>query len=156
MIPAMESSIEHFKARTNTLFLVDGLGAAWTAGCLFFILRPFHPYFGMPPHVLTYLAVIGLVLCVYSLACSLWLKGHAAPFLKAIGIGNGLYCAVTMVLLYVHFRHLTMLGLLYFIVEIAIIAGIVYVELQVATALRTDACRDAIDRVSRTDNGPAR
>jgi hypothetical protein len=135
----MESSIAYFRARTRALFLVDGLGAAWTAGCLFFLLRPFHPYFGMPPHVLTYLAVIGLVLCIYSLACSLWLKGHAAPFLKAVGIGNGLYCAVTMVLLYVHFHHLTMLGLLYFIVEIAIIAGIVYVELQVAAALRTDA-----------------
>lgn len=128
--------IRYFTRKTRTLFLVDGSGAAMTTFCLFFVLRRFYDYFGMPTYILTYLSLIGLIFCIYSMTCFFLLKGNWAPFLRLIGIGNLLYCALTMVLVFNYFNDLTKLGLIYFSIEIAIIVLIVYIEFQVVTALK--------------------
>lgn len=136
---ALEKIINYFTQKTSTLFLVDGLGAAMTTYYLFFVLRRFYNYFGMPTFVLSYLALIGFIFCVYSMTCFLLLKHNWTPFLRIISIGNLLYCVVTMVLLILYFNHLTKLGRLYFTLEIAIIFIIAYIEIRVASALKDNS-----------------
>lgn len=133
---AIENIINYFTKKTNTLFLVDGLGAAMTTFYLFFVLRRFYSYFGMPTFVLSYLALIGFIFCVYSMTCFFLLKRNWTPFLRIISIGNLLYCVLTMVLVLIFLNYLTKLGLLYFTLEVAIILIMVYVETRVASALK--------------------
>ena len=134
----IKNNINYFTKKPKTLFLVDGLGAALTTFNLYFVLRHLYEYFGMPTYILTYLSLIGLVFCVFSMTCFFLLKGNWTPFLKLISIGNLIYCVLTMVLVYIYFNDLTKLGLIYFLIEITIIVVIVYIELWVATALKNN------------------
>lgn len=136
----MKNSIEHtvafFSKKPRTLFLLDGLGAALTSFSLFFVVGHYEQYFGMPIHVLTYLSVLGLVYCLYSMSCSFLLTSYWTPYLRIIGISNLLYCMVTMTLLYAYYHVLTPMGLAYFSGEILIIVSLVYIELRIANMLQ--------------------
>ena len=100
---------------------------------MFVIMRQFNEYFGMPKTVLTYLSVIAICFCIYSLTCFLFLKGRWTPFIRFIGIANLLYCALTIGLLIKYYPLLTIIGTTYFLVEIVIIFGLSYIELNLAT-----------------------
>ena len=134
--------INYFTKKTKALFLVDGMGAALTTFYLYFVLRHFYEYFGMPTYILTYLSLIGLVFCVYSMTCFFLLKGNWTPFLRLISVGNLIYCVLTMILVYIYFNDLTKLGVIYFLLEISIIVVIVYIELRVATAFKNNKQND--------------
>lgn len=132
---SIKSILDYFSGKPKSLFLLDGLGAALTTLSLFFVVRPYHDYVGMPANMLTYLSVIGLVYGVYSMSCYFFLKGSWTPYLRIIGISNFLYCVLTMILLLSYCNSLTRLGLAYFLVEILIILLLVYLELRVANRL---------------------
>ena len=136
--PAVLLAVVHHGLKPQVrrkLFLLDACGAALTAFFLFFVLRPFYGYFGMPTHVLAILAVIALGFLVFSGVCFLRLKKNWTPFLRAISFGNASYCVLTAVLMFVCFDRLTSLGVAYFTAEIALIVVLVYIELRVAAAL---------------------
>lgn len=132
----VKSTLEYFTNNPGKLFLIDSIGAALTAFFLFFVLGHFNEYFGMPTNILTYLSGIAVLFCAYSAACFLLLKGNWAPFLRVISIGNSMYCVLTMALLFIYFRDLTVLGLTYFLMEIVLIFSIVYLEFRIASALK--------------------
>ncbi len=133
----IRSIIYYFSRNPRKLFLIDGLGAALTTFFLFFVLRPYHNYFGVPINILTYLSIIGLIYCAYSMSCYFLLKDYWSSSLRTIGISNLLYAISTIVLLYSYYNVLTRIGLFYFLAEILIIVLLVYVELRVANILRT-------------------
>lgn len=133
----IKSTIDYFSRKPRILFLVDGLGAVLTTFSLFFVLRPYYDYFGMPTNILTYLSVIGLVYYAYSISCFFLIKNDWTPYLRIIGISNFLYCILTMSLLYSYYPSLTQLALTYFLAEILIIVTLVYIELSVDNRLRT-------------------
>lgn len=116
--------------KPKTLFLIDGLGAFVTAFFLFVILRRFNDYFGMPQKALVYLSLIAVVFCLYSITCFFFLRDNWKPFLRAISIANLLYCCLTISLVIRYFPKLTFLGLTYFLVEIMIVCGLVFIELK--------------------------
>ena len=91
----------------------------------------------MPANILSYLSVIGLVYCSYSMSCYFLLKDNWTPYLRVIGISNFLYCILTMTLLFAYYNTLTRIGITYFMAEILIIVLLVYIELRVANMLRT-------------------
>lgn len=128
----IKKTIDYFTINPLKLFLLDGTGALLTALSLFFILRPYHEYAGMPAGVLAYLSIFGLVYAAYSFSCFLLLKGRIKAYLRTIAFGNLLYCIVTLAMLFYHFSSLTLLGLTYFAVETGIIIVLVYIELKVA------------------------
>lgn len=136
MDAAIKNVINYFTKMPRTLFLVDGLGAALTTFCLFMSVRNFYVYFGMPKYILTYLFLIVLVFCIYSTTCFFLLKRNWTPFIRVISIANLIYCVLTLIFLYIYFNELTKLGLTYFFIEIVIIIALVYVELNVATAIK--------------------
>lgn len=143
--------INHLTEKQKTLFLIDSLGAFLTGFLLFVIMRQFNDYFGMPKTVLTYLSVIAICLCLYSTACFIFLKVRWTPFIWIIGTANLLYCALTIGLLIKYYPLLTIIGIIYFLIEIVIICVLSYVEFNVATEIKKMANNDrqediAVDR----------
>ncbi len=134
---SIKSAIDYFARKPRALFLLDGLGAALTTFSLFFVLRHYNEYFGMPANILKYLSVIGLIYCAYSMSCYFVLKNYWTPYLRIIGISNFLYCILTMVFLYSYYNSLTRIGLTYFFAEMLIIVLLVYIEMSVANKLST-------------------
>ncbi len=104
-----------------------------TAFFLFVIERQFNAYFGMPKNELTYLSLIAVLFCSYSAACFLFLKGGLKPFIRLIGIANLIYCVLIIGIMFKYKLLLTIIGTTYFLIEIVIICGLSYVELNVAT-----------------------
>jgi hypothetical protein len=89
-------------------------------------------YLAMTKKKLTYLSVIAVFFCIYSAACFLILKGGFTPFIRFIGIANLIYCALTIGLLIKYCPLMTIIWTTYFLIEIVIICGLSYVELNVA------------------------
>lgn len=114
------------------LFLIDSLGALLTAFLLFVVVRNFNEYFGLPKIILTYISAIALLLSVYSISCFYFIKSNWTFFIRIIAYANILYCVLISILLLRHHSTLTVLGLTYFLIEIAIICGLAYMELNAA------------------------
>lgn len=131
----MKKGLLYFSKSPKMLFLLDAIGAAMTSILLFFVLKNFSKYFGVPENVLEYLSVSGLVLFLYSLSCFLFLRSNWRPFLSVIAFGNILYCLATTLLICVNFQELTLLGKAYFLIEIGIVLFIAFIELRVAKIL---------------------
>ena len=115
------------------LFLIDGFGAFLTAFFLVAILRTFNEYFGMPKTTLDFLSIIALAFSVYSFCCFFLVKNNWHPFLRAISIANLLYCCLTLGLVIHNYPRLTILGVTYFLIEIVIVCGLVFFEINVLT-----------------------
>jgi hypothetical protein len=136
MIGSLRKAINYMANKPKTLFLTDSLGAMVTAFLLFVVLRRFNEYIGMPKTILVYLSVIAVSFCTYSTICFLFLKRNWIPFIRAISYVNLLYCVLTIGLLISYHSVLTTLGIIYFLVEIAIICVLVYIELTVAATIK--------------------
>lgn len=112
-------------------FLIDGIGALLTSFFLIAILSTFKEQFGMPQNTLSLLSIIAIVFCVYSICCFFFAGKNWRPFLRIISIANILYCCLTLGLVVYQYSHLTILGITYFVLEIIIVCGLVFFELQV-------------------------
>jgi hypothetical protein len=119
-----------FIRKPKVIFLVDALGAFATASVLFLVQWRFREYFGMPREVLSLLSMIAFAFSVYSFSCFLFINRNWRIFLNAIMTANLLYCCLTTGLVIFYYSTLAILGLTYFLAEIAVIAGLVYIEFQ--------------------------
>ncbi len=114
------------------IFLIDCIGAITSTFFLGVVLTTFEEFFGMPSHILYYLASIALVFAVYSFACYFRFPEKWTSFLKVIAFANLFYCILTLILVIYLFQQLTLFGLAYFIGEMILIIGIVSLEFKVA------------------------
>ena len=119
-----------FIRKPKVIFLVDALGPFATASVLFLVQWRFREYFGMPWEVLSLLSMIAFAFSVYSFSCFLFINRNWRIFLNAIMTANLLYCCLTTGLVIFYYSTLAILGLTYFLAEIAVIAGLVYIEFQ--------------------------
>jgi len=132
----------HLKRLTDTLiakpkiiFLIDGLGAVLTSFLLSVILTSFHEYFKMPLNTLQLLSLIAFVFAIYSLSCFALLDNQFKELLRPIIAFNLIYCVLTIGLAIHFYNELTFLGLVYFVGEVLIILGLVYIEIKIVKAL---------------------
>lgn len=114
--------------RIRRLFLIDCLGALLTAFLSGIVLVQLETLFGMPRKVLYVLAVIALIYAAYSACCWFFATANLRFFLRIIAIANGVFCLLTVALLIVYRERLTGFGLAYFVAEICVILGLIYVE----------------------------
>ena len=135
MMKTVSKIIKQLCSDPKKLFLIDSIGALTTAFLLFIVLRNFNEYFGMPERISTYLAVIAVCFCIYSTTCFFVIKAKWTTFIKGISIANLLYCILTIGLIIFYHPQLTTIGIVYFLGEIAIICGLVYIELNVANEI---------------------
>jgi hypothetical protein len=129
----MQRFINKLVLNPKRLFFIDSLGAFLTALLLFAILRTFNEYFGMPKTTLSILIIIALIFCVYSLCCLFLVKKNWHLFLRAIIIANLLYSCLTLGLVIYNYPRLTILGVSYFLLEIVVVCGLVFLEINVLT-----------------------
>lgn len=87
----------------------------------------------MPYEVLCCLSVIARIFCIYSLLCFLYAGKSWRFYLRIVGMGNLVYCSATIGLIIYFYRQLTALGLIYFVLEIMVIAGLAALELTTAS-----------------------
>jgi hypothetical protein len=133
MIKNVSKIIKQLSSEPKKLFLLDSIGAFTTAFLLYVVLRNFNEYFGMPERILIFLSVIAVCFFIYSMTCFFTIKTNWTPFIKGIIIANLLYCLLTISLVFFYHPQLTTIGIAYFLGEILVICGLVYIELNVTT-----------------------
>jgi hypothetical protein len=122
--------IDKLVSNSKRLFLIDGLGACLTAFFLVAILARFEDSFGMPRTVLYFLSLVACIYAIYSFCCHFFISSNWRPYLKAIAIANAIYCCLTFGLVIYFYPILTILGLLYFLLEIIVVSILVLIELK--------------------------
>lgn len=120
----------------RNLFLIDSMGALLTALMLGFVLASFENVFGMPKRILYVLSLLAFSFSIYSFVCFLKVKENWSPFLKGIAVANLMYCFLTIGLVIYLRSALTLMGILYFLLEVMIVFGLVVIELRKANSLR--------------------
>lgn len=113
------------------ILLLDAIGAAMTALTAFLLLVTQRLNTGLPTGLLVAMGVAAVGFALFD-AAALWL--HADPFrsLQAIAMANASYCVFAVAALWVHRSTVTGLGILYFCLEIPVIAFIAAWEWRIA------------------------
>lgn len=125
--------LDRLSLNSKNLFLIDCLGALLTAFLIGIVLRIFEEAFGMPSKFLDIFSVLACIFAVYSMSCYFFVGKNWRTYLKIIAVANLMYCLLTAVLVMLLYQQITILGIIYFIGEILIILGLVYVELSVSS-----------------------
>ena len=115
------------------LFLADSLGALLTAFMLGFVLTQFESIFGMPQKILYKLAFIAGIFCVYSFLCFLLNSENWRFYMKIIAAANLIYCCITMALVIFLHETITLLGVIYFVLEVIVVVILSVIELRTAS-----------------------
>ena len=110
------------------LFLIDSIGALLSAFFLGVVLVRWESHIGMPAHILYTLATIALLFSLHSLYCFLRYGDHWKQRLKIVAIANLLYCSLTLALVIYFYHPLTILGVVYFIVEIIVVVMLSFID----------------------------
>ncbi|MES2857456.1 MAG: hypothetical protein V4692_16415 [Bdellovibrionota bacterium] len=111
----------------KNIFLIDGIGAMFTALMAGVVLPLFQMHIGMPLRILYALAALGFAFGVFSLT-SYWLSKHPAKALRLIVVANQVYCVGIAACVAVYFEKLTALGVAYFLAEIVVVSALVVFE----------------------------
>ncbi|MFD2564992.1 hypothetical protein [Aquimarina rubra] len=128
MITKIQLLIQTLQKNPKQLFLIDGLGALLTIFFLAVVLTTFQEYIGMPKTALCFLSMIAMIYAIYSFSCYLLNPAKWQILLKIIAFANLTYCLITIAYMYHFYNSLTVIGLLYFIIEIFIIVALVSIE----------------------------
>ena len=139
MTSGIRAIIDKWGLRSRKIFLLDGCGALLAIFYLAFVLPKFESYFGMPRHVLYLLSSVACLFAIYSFSCYFFVSRSWRPFLKAVIIANILYSAVTIGVVIYFFPSLTILGVIYFLLELMVMASIVVIELEVFSGVKTSS-----------------
>lgn len=124
------AQLDKLSNNAKVVFLIDAIGALFSALFIFIILNYFENQIGLPAKTLIFLIIIAIVLSIFSFCCYLFQNNNLKQNLKVISRANILYCILTIFTLFAYRQVITKLGLLYFIFEIFIIFIIVKVELK--------------------------
>jgi hypothetical protein len=120
--------------KLKSIFLIDAIGAITTAFLLMVVLRTFNQYIGLPKETLSQLSMIALLLAIYSACCFVFANKDSQKLLKPIIGANLAYCILTIGLLFFHKNSVTAWGGIYFIGEVVVILGLVYLEINALKA----------------------
>ncbi len=118
--------------KPKNIFLLDGLGAAFSTLMHGVVLVWLEDAIGMPSQILYPLAFVAFLFFIYSISCYLFFSKNWRRLLKIIASANLLFCAVSFVLVVLFYKELTNLGLFYFIAEIFVVVPLAIYELKVA------------------------
>lgn len=112
----------------KTIFLFDAIGAFFSALFPAIILIWFDQIFGIPSAILHKLPLVGCFYFLYSSICFLFVTSKRELFLKIIIAANSLYFVIILGLLIFRFSDFKFLGLIYFTLELVVLAGVIFIE----------------------------
>ncbi len=113
------------------MFLIDGIGAVLTALCLGVVLPLFHEHIGLPKEVLIAMGGAGVFYGIYSFSCFFFIRSRYVAGLKLLILANLLYCVASAAVVTFYVEQMTLLGLGYFALEVLVILGVVFLEMNV-------------------------
>jgi hypothetical protein len=128
----MSNPIPAINIHPKRMFLLDGLGALSSFLLLGIVLPEFENSMGVTMKHLFPLSTIAGVYCIYSMLCHFLITKNWTPYLITIAIANLFYCLITAVLVFFIIDSVTLIGYIYFSLEILVITILVFVEFQVA------------------------
>ena len=126
MIIVLEKLVHHPKF----VFLFDALGALLTSTLIGGLLVAYQSYIGLSFTWLYILASLAAVFTIYSSVCATLIRRNWKPFLKIIITANALYACLTVLLMVLYHKEMTGWGFAYFIGEILIILGVIWLEIK--------------------------
>ena len=129
MATKFESILNKIASNPKRLFLMDGLGAFLSAFFLGVVLANFEFLFGMPLRVLYFLSIIACFYALFSAYCYCFVVKNERLYLTIIASANLIYCCLTVGLILYFHSTMTILGLVYFILELILICCLVLLEL---------------------------
>ncbi|HLP20939.1 MAG TPA: hypothetical protein VK174_11590 [Chitinophagales bacterium] len=133
MTNKISSLITALTANPRAVFLLDSAGAFLSTVQLF-VLAKFHTFFGMPQPILFLLCAIAFTLAIYSLCCYHFITNKWRTFLTITIASNVIYSLLTLSLMVYFHTVLTALGFTYFILELVVLCGIVFIEAKTLSA----------------------
>ncbi|OIV39821.1 hypothetical protein BKM63_21905 [Flavobacterium johnsoniae] len=71
-----------------------------------------------------------MIFFIYSSSCYFLVGQNWKSFLKIISIFNILYCVLTLGIIIYYYQSISVFGIIYFLGEIIVIAGIVFLEIK--------------------------
>ncbi|WP_343913067.1 hypothetical protein [Aquimarina litoralis] len=133
----LSSLVPFFRKNPKLLFLVDGIGALLTLMFLSIVLPAIRQFIGIPLKALHFLAVIAIVLLLYSTACYFLNPLKYRFFVKIIAFANLTYFFITVGTVIFYYDQMTLWGFFYFGLEALIILALVVLELLIGSDRRT-------------------
>ncbi len=128
--------ISRFTQNPKQLLIIDAIGAFITLGLVALIAKYFGTFFGIPFDYFAILAVIALLIFIYSSTCFLTVKEITWQLLLSLAIINFIYCFLILTLI-IHLKsEIKPLGLLYFLLEILILLLLIGIEYLVSMKIR--------------------
>lgn len=131
LISKAKNMIQNLLTKPKKIFLLDSFGALLTTILLYFFLRNFNDFLGLPKYVFEYLSIIALLFFIYSISCYFIVKQNWKSFLKIICTANILYCLLTSGIILHNYETISVYGIVYFLAEIAVIIGLVALEMKI-------------------------
>ncbi|SHG25461.1 hypothetical protein SAMN05444388_10218 [Flavobacterium johnsoniae] len=123
--------LQNFLNKPKNIFLLDSFGALLTTILLYFILRNFNDFFGLSKDIFERLSIIAFIFFTYSISCYFLVKQNWKSFLKIICGANILYCLLTFGVILYNYETISIYGTIYFLAEIAVIIGLVILEMKI-------------------------
>jgi hypothetical protein len=115
------------------LFFIDGCGAFLSAFLIGIVLVRFEQYVGIPPATLYFLAAFPIMFTIYDWLSYLQSHNKQPKLLRGIAIFNFFYCCLSIGVVFYHYNTLTIIGWIYFLIEILIVMILANWELKIAT-----------------------
>jgi predicted membrane-bound spermidine synthase len=132
----MQNLINNFQHKPRKLLLLDALGALLSAALLYCLLMPHADWIGLPDTHIKALAIGAIFLASYDLLASFFFTSERKWTISVIALLNVSYCIITSGILIANYASITLLGWIYFIGEMAIVAVLVYLEWKIASSHR--------------------
>lgn len=127
----MKTLLQNLPTKPKKIFFLDTFGALLTSILLYFILRNFNDFFGLPKDIFEYLSIVAFIFFAYSISCYFLVKQNWKSFLKIICVANILYCLLTFGVILYNYKTISIYGTIYFLAEIAVIIGLVILEMKI-------------------------
>ena len=124
--------IKNIRFNPKQLFIIDGVGALFSAFMLGVVLVRFESVFGIPIHALYILSLIPIGFVMYDIIAYNLDDNYLYLSLKIIAVLNFLYCWFSIGLSFYHIASITIFGWCYIIIEVLIIGGIVTLEWKIS------------------------
>lgn len=113
------------------IFIIDASGALFSAFMLGVVLVNFNEYIGLPVKILNLLAFFPVLFFLIDIYFTINYQKNNKLFLKIIGSLNLFYCFLSLIILINYFETIKIIGLIYFILEIIIVASIALLEFKI-------------------------
>lgn len=111
------------------MFFIDGAGAFASIILLAIVLPSLESAIGMPYRVLYLLAAFAAPLFLFSTFCYLFFPERWKAFLITVAVGNLFYCSISIAAIFWFKGDLTVLGMIYFVAEVIVIAALGAIEI---------------------------